>query len=373
MFHIQPYRPSPPESVTAVFDSVLRWDSTLFPALIHPLDLALSYRNKAQFNRYFRSFERSAPPANVSALRTAAATIWGPRPTDQALFTALKEQSSWVVEAALSSYQSPDATSDTVLQLFTRMQDVSLRTPTLLARALSARANGLAGVGRWTEALVLLDSLKTIDPGKANGGKAWAIALGLAPASYNPTLDSVVKTLPPGPETVYASAMLHLIRGQPAEGRRTLAREMDSRDSTSIPETIRGLMQAADGWAELLQGDSIAGIRRMRSGLDLSAAPNEESAFPRFQYALALAARQETRIEGIRWLRYGFETLPLYKPLTLLALGRTYESAGQSDSATVYYSRFLRLWDKADPELQGRVREARDALQELAGEPRRNP
>jgi hypothetical protein len=32
------------------------------------------------------------------------------------------------------------------------------------------------------------------------------------------------------------------------------------------------------------------------------------------------------------------------------------------------YSRFLRLWDKADPELQGRVREAREALQELTQE-----
>jgi tetratricopeptide (TPR) repeat protein len=368
MFHIQPYRPSPPESVTAVFDSVLRWDSTLFPALIHPLDLALTYRNRAQFNRYFPSFQHSAPPANVSALRTAAATIWGPRPTDQALLAALKEQASWVVDAALSSYQNPNATSDSVLQLFSRMQDVSPRTPTLLARALSARANGLAGVGRWSEALVLLDSLKAIDPGKANGGKAWAVALGLAPASYNPVLDSVVKAVPPGPETVYAGAMLHLIRGQPAEGRRMLGRELDSRDSASIPETIRGLMLAADGWAELLEGDSLAGIRRMRSGLDLSAAPNEESAFPRFQYALALAGRQETRTDGIRWLRYGFEMLPLYKPLTLLALGHTYEAVGQRDSAVVYYTRFLRLWDKADPELQGRVQEARAALQELSGE-----
>lgn len=111
----------------------------------------------------------------------------------------------------------------------------------------------------------------------------------------------------------------------------------------------------------------------MRSGLDLSAAPNEESAFPRFELAMALAGRQDTRAEGIRWLTYGFETLALYKPLTFLALGRTYEAAGKPDSAAVYYSRFLKMWDKADPELQGRVKEAREALQELAGEPRQTP
>jgi hypothetical protein len=94
----------------------------------------------------------------------------------------------------------------------------------------------------------------------------------------------------------------------------------------------------------------------------------QESAFLRFQLALALAARPETREEGIRWLRYGFDMLPLYLPLTYLALGHTYEVAGQRDSAARAYSRFLRLWDKADPQLQGRVREAKEALQELSGE-----
>ena len=130
-------------------------------------------------------------------------------------------------------------------------------------------------------------------------------------------------------------------------------------------ESIRGLMIAGDGWGQLLQGDSAGGIRRMRAGLDQSAAPNEETAFPRFQLALSLAARGDTRAEGINWLRYGFDLLPLYKPLTFLALGHAYEAAGVMDSATQAYTHFLRLWDKADPELQGRVREARSALEEL--------
>jgi serine/threonine-protein kinase len=366
-FHIQSYRPSPPESVSAVFDSVLRRDSTLFPALLHPMDLALLYRDRPQFTRYFSSFERTAPPGKVRAMRTAGAVIWGPEPTDKALLSALAEQASWVIQAAFSTYQRPDATSDTVLQLFTRAQDVSPRSPPILSRALAGRAHALAGLGRWREARVLLDSLKVIDPEKASGIEAWAVVLGLTPPSSKPFLDSMVKAMPPGLEAVYANAMLHVLKGQVAEGRRLLAREL-GRDSAAIPAPIRGLMVAGDGWAALLQGDSVGGIRRMRYGLDLSAAPNEESAFPRLQLALALAARPETRAEGIRWLRYGFETLPLYKPLTYLALGRTYEAAGQRDSAAMAYSRFLRLWDKADPEQQSRVREARAALQELTRE-----
>jgi hypothetical protein len=42
--------------------------------------------------------------------------------------------------------------------------------------------------------------------------------------------------------------------------------------------------------------------------------------------------------------------------------------AGQRDSAAMSYSRFLRFWDKVDPELQGRVREVRERLQELTRE-----
>jgi hypothetical protein len=254
-----------------------------------------------------------------------------------------------------------------VLEFFTRVQDATPRIPVFLARAIGARAHVLAGTGRWREARVLLDSLRMIEPRKARGIEAWAVVLSLTPPSSRPLLDSVVKAMPPGPEAVYAGAMLRVIKGQVAEGRRMLGREL-TRDSAAIPAPVRGLMIAGEGWAALLQGDSVSGIRRMRAGLDLSAAPNEESAFPRLQLALALAAQPETRVEGIRWLRYGFESLPLYKPLTLLALGHAFEAAGQRDSAAVAYSRFLRLWDKADPDLQARVREARGALQELTRE-----
>jgi tetratricopeptide (TPR) repeat protein len=368
MYHIQAYRPSPPESVSAVFDSVLRRDSTLFPALIHPLDLALLYRNRFQFTRYFARFQRTAAEPQVNALRVAAGEIWGPKPTDKELLAALRAQAAVIIQAAFSSYQRPEATSDTVLQLFNEVQDVTPRGTVFLSRSLGVRAHVLAGTGRWREARVLLDSLRNLEPRKAQGTEAWAVVLGLTPPSFGAVLDSVVKSMPAGPQAEYASGMLQLLRGHIPEGRRILARELTNRDSASVPDPIRGLIIAGEGWAQLLQGDSTGGIRRMQYGLNLSAAPHEESAFPRLQFALAMAARPDTRAEGIRWLRYGFETLPLYKPLTLLALGRTYEAAGQRDSAVAAYGRFVRLWDKADPELQERVTQAREALQELTAE-----
>jgi len=82
--------------------------------------------------------------------------------------------------------------------------------------------------------------------------------------------------------------------------------------------------------------------------------------------ALALAAGKATREEGIRRLSYGFDFDPLYWPLTRLALGHAYEAAGQRDSAAQNYQRFLKLWDKAQPDVQGRAHEANAALQALS-------
>ncbi|HEY9014846.1 MAG TPA: hypothetical protein VIM84_07275, partial [Gemmatimonadales bacterium] len=310
LYHIQAYRPTPPDSVAAVFDSVLRRDSTLFPALIHPMELGLLYRDRGRFDRYFPRFERATSAPQVNAMRTAAEAVWGHAPSDSALAGALRSGPVWIIQAAFSFYDDPAATSDSVLRLFDRVQAFTLRYPAFLGRSLAVRAHVLAGTGRWREAKAVLDSLRRLDPEQARGIEAWAIVLGVAPASLDPVLDTVVRESR-APYQEYGRAMLQIVRGKVGEGRRLLARALGARDSASIPEEVRGLMIAGDGWAQLLQGDSLGGIRRMRTGLDLSAAPPEESAYLRFQLALALAARPETRAEGIQWLRYGFEMLPL--------------------------------------------------------------
>ncbi len=373
MFHTKSFRPSAPDSIAAVFDSVLRRDSTLFPALIHPLELALMYRDTAQFARYFPAFAGTAPPAKVSALRTAANLVWGPPPTDKALGAAFVEQGSWLIQSTSSAYHWDQASSDSIVRRFAMVQRAGPRSTQFMAAALAARSHMLAGMGRWREARMLLDSLSPLDREEALGVQAWATALGLAPTSSAGFMDSAVAALPPGPEAEYGRAMVQLLRGQVPEGRRRLARALA--DSARMSPLDRGLMVAADGWGALMQGDTVLGLARLRSGLDQVAAPGvaQESGFLRLQLALALAARTDTRAEGIRYLRYGFDTQPLYLPLTQLALGRTYEAAGQRDSAAVAYGRFLRLWDKADPELQGRVREASEVLQELSRERPRSP
>jgi tetratricopeptide (TPR) repeat protein len=275
-----------------------------------------------------------------------------------------------VVEPVNSFYRARGATSDSLVSRLDLVQSAFAPVPVYQGRMFAWKAPALAGLGRWRRAALVTDSLQRTDPDKAMDVRVWSVVLGLAPDSLGHVLDSAVASFPPGGESEYAHAIKEVLQGRVAEGRKRIARTLGARDAHLIPQDIHGLLIATDGLGLLLQGDSTAGIPRLRAGLDLAAAPGtqEETAYLRFQLALALAANEKTRAEGIQRLRYGFDFDVLYLPLTDLALGHTYEAAGQPDSAAEAYSQFLRLWDKADPELQGRVKEAKAALQELSRE-----
>jgi hypothetical protein len=283
---------------------------------------------------------------------------------------ALRAEPSWIIMGVNASYHRERATGDSVAQRYARVQRMGSKAPRFQARGYAARTQMLAGLGRWTEMLTLADSLRRLDPEKETQVLGYALALGLAPPSRRFMLDSIVAALPAGPDAEYARAMVYLLRGDARAGRQRIARVLARPDSATIPEDIRAYLVAADGWGALLQGDTVSGLRRLHAGLDQAAAPGraEDSGFLRFQLALALAARPETREEGITRLRYGFLLEPLFIPLATLALGPTYEAAGKPDSAALAYRKFIRYWNRADPELKSRVTGARRALEELTQE-----
>jgi hypothetical protein len=201
--------------------------------------------------------------------------------------------------------------------------------------------------------------------------------LGIAPRSFGGArLDSLLARDPDTAgsprRTAYLQATKAIVVGRADEAIRRASEGMELPDLSPDSTMNRALLKATVGWARLVRGDTGRGIEELRSGLVASGRPNtDETAFLRFQLALALAAGPDTRDEGISRLRYSFDNTGLYlTPIAYLALGRTYEAAGKTDSATIAYGRFVRLWDKADPELQGRVTEAREALERLTAEPR---
>jgi tetratricopeptide (TPR) repeat protein len=280
--------------------------------------------------------------------------------------------------AAGSLYREETATSDTILGRMERVRNaLPVNSPSRRFAPIS-RGFALVGFGRLREARAMLDTVAAISPGAAVGVLGWPIVLGLVPPSFGGRqLDSLLALDRDGPESprleAYRDAVRAIVQGRPDSALRmaTEGMELSAENADSAREL--GLLEATGGWARMVKGDTSAGIAALRSGLAKASGPNmaETTSFLRFQLALALAADTDTRDEGINRLRYGFDHSALYLvPLSSLALGRAYEAAGKRDSAAIAYGRFLRLWDKADPEVQSRVIEAREALQRLTAEPR---
>jgi hypothetical protein len=145
-----------------------------------------------------------------------------------------------------------------------------------------------------------------------------------------------------------------------------------SRDTASLtpPERmVRPLLIAQDGWLDLLEGDTVGGLRKMETGLD---GVVNQIGYPlkdpvRFEYGRALAARPQTKARGIAMLENGFY-FPLLVPAAQLALGRIYERDGQREKAIAAYQEVTRLWATADSSLQPRVQEAKEAIARLTAE-----
>jgi tetratricopeptide (TPR) repeat protein len=377
LYHLRELEPNDPDTIMAAFDKVIGGDSTLTPAVIHPLELTLMYRDSARFGRYLRLFEQTAPPGHVAAHRVAAGLAWGPPPSDSALRAAITGVPYIGFRAMASFYRDETATSDTILARVARLEHALPANSPGRRFAPIGRGFALVGFGRLYEVQSLVDTVAALSPGAAAGLLAYPMVLGLAPRSFGGArLDSLMARDPDAAvsprRTAYVEATRAIVRGQTEEAIRKASEGMKLPDASPDSTLNRALLKATAGWARLIRGDTAGGIDQLRSGLAESGRPNtNETAFLRFQLALALAADEDTREEGISRLRFSFDNTAVYLvPIAYLALGRTYEAAGKTDSAAMAYGRFVRLWDKADPELQGRVTEAREALERLTSEPR---
>ncbi len=372
LHHTRAYTGVSPDTIVAAFDSVLRRDSSLIPAALHPIELALQRGDSVRFRRYMKPVEANAPAERLNAIRAAADLLWGPPPADSAVAASLQLHPGWIIQALHAPYFAEVTSSDTVLRRFNQVAGALGRSKVAALYAAAGRGFALAGLGRLRESSVVADSLARTAPHLAAALLGWPVAMGFVPAA-RPTFDSLFAAIPDGPERMYLSALRALTRGEFAQGRRLIDGALGAGNGAGISQEVRGALIAARGWGTLLEGDSVAGIRGLRDGLEVAAAPGneEETSFLRFQLALALAGREETRSEGIERLRNGFDLQSLYIPIAFLALAEAWEAGGERDSAAFAYGQFLKLWDKADPELQNRVAHAREALQRLTAEPRK--
>jgi predicted Zn-dependent protease len=229
--------------------------------------------------------------------------------------------------------------------------------------AMQIHSMAASGLGRIAEGRRLADSLLLRDFRKGGITTTFPVLVGITPRASVEHHESRLRAMTDRPVANMVLAQLALARGDPATAKAILARALAS-DSVKASPVARSLLEATKGWADLVEGDTAEGIRRIEAGLRqpgalLADAPTDPLLL---QWALALAARPETRAEGIRRLRFGFDDAPDLLPLTFLALGQAYDAEGNRAEAAHFYSSFLRLWDRADPELQSWVQRAREAL-----------
>ena len=143
----------------------------------------------------------------------------------------------------------------------------------------------------------------------------------------------------------------------------------------TIPEGVRRQSEDTRRWAlgmiALAEGRTDDAIEHFEASTERSGAAYNWRYF--LAWAHDLAGHNDAAIEayhryldtphGNRLWTEGYLLGPTYE-----RLGALYEDRGDTARAAEYYSRFIDLWEDADPELQPRVDAARRALARLAAE-----
>jgi hypothetical protein len=237
LFHLRELVPTSPDVVLAAFDKVIAGDSTLTPALVHPLELTLGYRDSARFGRYLRLFGRTAPPRHVAAHRVAAGLAWGPSPSDSELRAALASVPQVGYPVVSAMYRDEAATSDSVLARIGRMGDLAPAGSPAHRGAPIPRGFALTGFGRLREALALADTVAGISRGAAAVMLGWPAALGISPPSFGRArLDSLlaleVAAADNPRKAALAEAVESMIRGRTEEAMGKVSRGVALPDRT---------------------------------------------------------------------------------------------------------------------------------------------
>ena len=380
-FHGSVMTPRTPAELEAPFEKVLTLDPSLTPALIHPIQMALAGRDTAAFARYLALLQEGGATDEATAFRTAADFLHGKHPSDSALASLFRQHTDAAAYGLFAAFNDPSASSDVIAANVRAFPNPFPAGSPPAADFEVGRIGMIEGMGRLAAGYAEGRTLSKAAPQYAAVARIFPALFGVAPAGdamaalaqFTDTPRTAGRAAQPRAVVLdYIRAIVLLQYGKTVEAGKIIDAELahDTVGADSIRRALRPLYEAMDGWRRMERGDTAEGLRRMQAGLT---ANRSESILlvqpPRFAYAVALAARPATREQGIMFLRYGFPPqVGILYPSTFLALGRTAEAAGEFALARDSYERFLRYWDKADPELAGRVQEARDALQRLSRE-----
>ncbi len=381
-YHTRSRAPRPPAALQAPFDRVLSLDSSLAPAAIHPLEVTLEQRDTARYRAYMGVLEKAGAEGELARFRPAGALVFSAAPADSAslarLFSGNRQDAS--LAALLGIFRGAIGNSDSAIAKMERLETIVPADQNMARQLPQFRAMMLSGLGR-------LDEVQRIsEPLSVNDGKYFVRMIpiwgGFAPPEYADSIEAQIQrsgvvapsvAATTNPYELYFRTIFQLGQGKAAEAAPMIQRGL-AMDSTALRNFggnwLHGLFVAADGWRSVLVGDTTGGLRKLADGLEQVGqfGGPAMSAPLRLHRAIVLASRPATRAQGLDWLRYGLAYDPQYVPISRLALGRALEASGDRAGAVEAYGEFIRYWQKADPSLQPRVQEARDAIGRLQKE-----
>ena len=192
-------------------------------------------------------------------------------------------------------------------------------------------------------------------------------------------LDSAIATakLPSAavdPQTYLDAATLYALAGRPDRARATIVK-LDEIPDTTIKRSLqtgRHWAMAEIAIAERRPRDAIVEIRQADTLPDGPSNDCARCTYAALGRAFDLAGMSDSaRVWFERYLQTPFwrRTEPRGDPQYLAGvykrLGELYEAQGDKQKAASYYTKFVELWKNADPELQPKVAEVRRALARL--------
>ncbi|UCC73838.1 MAG: hypothetical protein JSV86_04560 [Gemmatimonadota bacterium] len=378
-YHGQPILAVDLEDLLGPFERALELDPSLVPALVHPLELSLAFDDSARYDRHLAALRAAAPAGYVDQYERARG-IWEEPETVAQRLDQIGGEGNLNEEIIGNLYRSTILHPEMALPVLERIESTLEAGSDGWMQAVVIEAFMLASMGRLAEARPRFDTIWAIAGPRHSTAYAGVIPVlaGLADSTYAAAAFEFVSTLPPNPggrqAVLYGQMLYALTRGRASQARR-LAGDALAADTTKEGNDFPLLIRAGLGWADIIDGDTVGGLQLLRSSL-------EEAGYAqgpllmvnqplRLALTATLAAYPDTREEGIRRLRYAHSDGELvFWALHYLALGQALEAEGDGAGAITAYSQFIRLWEKADPELQPRVETARRALERLAAEAR---
>jgi hypothetical protein len=360
----------------ALFDTAVALDSTSARVLVHPLAMALDYGDRERFQHYSALAVARERPDRRAARRAEFDTIGGLRFAAPA--EAARGFESLIRSGRLNGARVMPllhATSSAVL-------GAEEPAPELLRRIYEVAhtaygADPLVGTTIKTYYACLLVGLGRMDEARQRFPTQWSpnciiepIVWRYAPRGWRESVQEALSlgreptgARPDRRDVQYRLALLHLAAGDLAAARTLLADVTTPRvGEDSMPAMLGSAIDAARGWARLIEGDSAAALTAMDRAID-AMGYNGRGVYHlvplrlrRIQMLMADPRRRREAVDLLAGLIRPTDRVAAWR---YLELARGHALEGDTARATAARRKFDALWQGADPLVQQAARRVR--------------